>query len=113
MALHSDLVGTRPLVEVIGVVQHLLPQVDEHIVSPRQKTDINAFLDRVARDEQHLTAGADADLVTEVRVEGCGAELARACFPDQSLSRVQRTGPTASREACGWPMVGRRRAGFG
>jgi hypothetical protein len=46
--------------------------------------------------------------ITEVRVEGCGAELARACFPDQSLSRVQRTGP-AEHTAGRW-LAGRRRA---
>jgi hypothetical protein len=34
----------------------------------------------------------ESTAITEVRVEGCAAELARACFPDQSLSRVQRTG---------------------
>jgi SAM-dependent methyltransferase len=55
VALHSDLVGTRPLLEVIGVAQHLLPQVDESIVSPRQKTEVSTFFDRVARDDQHLT----------------------------------------------------------
>jgi SAM-dependent methyltransferase len=55
VALHSELVGTRPLLEVIGVAQHLLPQVDETIVSPRQKTEVSTFFDRVAQDEQHLT----------------------------------------------------------
>ena len=56
----------------------------------------------------------ESTAITEVRVQGGRAELARVCFPDQSLSRVQRTGPTASREAYGWPMVGRapgRRSG--
>ena len=49
----------------------------------------------------------ESTAITEVRVEGCGAELARAC------SRISRSvgcsgpGPRPAREACGGPMVGR------
>src|ERR671910_1679383 len=51
----------------------------------------------------------ESTAITEVRVEGCGAELARACFPDQSLSRCSGQGsrPAAKRAAGRW-LAGRR-----